>query len=62
MLVLEKKDNLLTVRALGASKKQIANIFFYEGLLINFSGLVIGLRTWIRNLLSTTAVRIHHAG
>ncbi len=43
MLVLEKKDNLLTVRALGASKKQIANIFFYEGLLINFSGLVIGL-------------------
>lgn len=43
MLVLEKKDNLLTVRALGASKKQISNIFFYEGLLINFSGLVIGL-------------------
>ncbi|MBK9590595.1 MAG: ABC transporter permease [Crocinitomicaceae bacterium] len=43
MLVLEKKDNLLTVRALGASKKQIANIFFYEGLLINFSGLILGL-------------------
>jgi lipoprotein-releasing system permease protein len=43
MLVLEKKDNLLTIRALGASKKQIANIFFYEGLLINFSGLILGL-------------------
>lgn len=43
MLVLEKKDNLLTVRALGASKKQISNIFFFEGLLINFSGLIIGL-------------------
>lgn len=43
MLVLEKKDNLQTVRSLGASKKQIANIFFYEGLLINFSGLIIGL-------------------
>lgn len=43
MLVLEKKDNLLTVRALGASKKQIANIFFFEGLLINSSGLLIGL-------------------
>lgn len=43
MLVLEKKDNLQTVRALGASKTQIANIFFYEGMLINFSGLLLGL-------------------
>lgn len=43
MLVLEKKDNLYTLRALGATKKQIANVFFFEGLLINFFGLVIGL-------------------
>lgn len=43
MLVLEKRANLITLRALGAAKKQIANIFFYEGMLINFSGLMLGL-------------------
>ena len=43
MLVIEKKYNLLTLRALGANVKQLINIFFYEGLLINFFGLVIGL-------------------
>lgn len=43
MLVLEKRTNLQTLRALGATKKQLVSIFFYEGLLINFSGLIIGL-------------------
>ncbi|MBI3134236.1 MAG: ABC transporter permease [Bacteroidetes bacterium] len=43
MLVLEKRENLQTIRALGATQKQIANIFFYEGLMINFSGLIFGL-------------------
>lgn len=43
MLVIEKKQNLFTLRALGASMKQLMQIFFYEGLLINFFGLMIGL-------------------
>jgi len=43
MLVIEKKDNLLTLRALGANIKQLMRIFYYEGLLINFFGLLIGL-------------------
>lgn len=43
MLVLEKKDNLITMRALGATTKGLTNIFFYEGLMINALGLLIGL-------------------
>jgi len=43
MLILEKRDNLQTIRAMGATKRQISNIFFFEGLLINFSGLIFGL-------------------
>jgi lipoprotein-releasing system permease protein len=43
MLVIEKKNNLLTLRALGAGTKQLIRIFFFEGLLINFFGLVLGL-------------------
>lgn len=43
MLVIEKKDNMRTLRALGAEKNQLRQIFFYDGLLINGLGLVIGL-------------------
>ncbi|MBK9191346.1 MAG: ABC transporter permease [Crocinitomicaceae bacterium] len=43
MLVLEKQSNLLTIRALGATKGQLQNIFFYEGMMINLSGLIFGL-------------------
>lgn len=43
MLVIEKKSNLITLRALGANVKQLIQIFFYEGLLINFFGMLIGL-------------------
>lgn len=43
MLVIEKKENLLTLRALGANMKQLIRIFFFEGLLINFWGLIVGL-------------------
>jgi lipoprotein-releasing system permease protein len=43
MLVIEKKDNLSTLSALGAKVGQLQQIFFYEGLLINFIGLLLGL-------------------
>ncbi|MBL7899943.1 MAG: ABC transporter permease [Crocinitomicaceae bacterium] len=43
MLVLEKQSNLLTIRAMGATKSQLQNIFFYEGMMINLAGLIFGL-------------------
>jgi lipoprotein-releasing system permease protein len=43
MLVIEKKDNMQTLFSLGARKVQLQRIFFYEGLLINGLGLILGL-------------------
>jgi len=43
MLVIEKKDNLKTLTALGAEKSQLQSIFLYVGLLINGLGMLIGL-------------------
>lgn len=43
MIVIEKKSNLNTLWSLGAKKSQIERIFFYEGLLINGIGMVLGL-------------------
>jgi lipoprotein-releasing system permease protein len=43
MLVIEKKDNLKTLSALGAKEHQVRNIFFFGGLLINIIGLFLGL-------------------
>jgi lipoprotein-releasing system permease protein len=43
MLVIEKKENLKTLFALGADKSQIQNVFFYVGGLINGLGMVFGL-------------------
>lgn len=47
MLVIEKKQDIATLRALGADKSLIRNIFLFEGLLISllgaFTGLVVGV-------------------
>lgn len=43
MLVIEKKDNLKTLTAMGAEKNQLEKVFFYVGLLINGFGMCIGL-------------------
>lgn len=43
MLVIEKKENMKTLFALGARETQLRRIFFYEGLLINGLGLIFGL-------------------
>lgn len=43
MLFLEKEKDILTLKSMGASKHFVFNIFFKEGLLINFLGMIIGL-------------------
>ena len=43
MLIIDKKDDAMTLRNLGATDRQIANIFMYEGRMISIVGAVIGL-------------------
>jgi len=43
MLVIEKKDNLKTLKAMGAETSQIQSVFFYVGGLINGLGMLVGL-------------------
>lgn len=43
MLVLEKKKDVFTLYSIGFTKKEVTNLFFYEGLLINLLGGVFGL-------------------
>lgn len=43
LLVIEKKQDIATLRALGADQKVIRNIFLLEGLLISLLGAIIGL-------------------
>lgn len=43
MLILEKRKDVFTLYSVGFTKKDVRNLFFYEGLLINIFGGVIGL-------------------
>lgn len=43
MLILEKKQDILILRSLGASNKLIKRIFFAEGLMISLAGAFIGI-------------------
>ncbi len=43
MLMIEKRQDALILRNLGATNKQIRNIFLYEGWLISILGAAIGL-------------------
>lgn len=43
MLFVEKKEDIVTLFSLGANKKTIFRIFFYEGLMIVGRGVVLGL-------------------
>jgi len=43
MLIIDKKKDINILRSLGANDKQIRNVFFYEGMLISFSGAFFGL-------------------
>lgn len=43
MLIIEKKDDIQTLRNLGLNMKSIKKTFLYQGLLISLAGAVIGL-------------------
>ena len=43
MLIIDKKDDVQTLRNLGASDRQIARIFLFEGRMISAIGAVIGI-------------------
>lgn len=43
MLIIDKKDDVVTLRNLGASDKQIRRIFLFEGRLISFFGAIFGI-------------------
>jgi lipoprotein-releasing system permease protein len=43
MLIIEKKNDTVTLSNLGADRKLISRIFLTEGMLISFSGAILGL-------------------
>ena len=43
MLIIDKKDDVVTLRNLGANDKQIARVFLFEGRMISAIGAVIGI-------------------
>ncbi|MFM7006791.1 MAG: ABC transporter permease [Flavobacteriales bacterium] len=43
MLIHEKQQNILILKSMGLSKKQRFQVFFFEGLMLSFTGVVIGL-------------------
>ena len=43
MLIIDKKDDVVTLRNLGADDRQITRIFLFEGRMISFVGAVIGI-------------------
>ena len=43
MMILDKKDNLKTLFSLGATIREIKRIFIFQGFLLTFIGLLIGL-------------------
>jgi lipoprotein-releasing system permease protein len=56
MLVIEKKADIATLRALGADQSLIQSIFLYEGMLMSlagsFAGLFLGgLVCWIQDVV-----------
>lgn len=43
MLIIDKKDDVQTLRNLGAGDKQIARIFLFEGRMISVTGAILGI-------------------
>ena len=43
MLIIDKKEDVATLRNLGASNKQISSIFMFEGRMIAIAGAVLGI-------------------
>ena len=43
MLIIDKRDDVVTLRNLGASDSQIVRIFLFEGRMISFIGAFVGV-------------------
>lgn len=43
MLIIEKRDNMETLRSMGADSKTISNVFVYEGIIISAIGAFAGI-------------------
>ena len=43
MLMIDKKDDVVTLRNLGATDKQIVQIFLFEGRMISAAGAIVGI-------------------
>ena len=43
MMGIEKKENLQALIVMGASKNNVGKIFFFQGLLISFTGCIVGV-------------------
>lgn len=43
MLIIEKRDNMNTLRSFGADNKTISNIFVFEGVMVSMLGAVAGI-------------------
>ena len=43
MLIIEKRDNMNTLRSFGADNKMISNIFVFEGVIVSLAGAVVGV-------------------
>ncbi|SFT66191.1 lipoprotein-releasing system permease protein [Lishizhenia tianjinensis] len=43
MLYVEKRDNIKTLYSMGIDKEAMFKVFFYEGLLISFRGILLGI-------------------
>ena len=43
MMIIDKKSNLKTLFSLGATIEEIKRVFVYQGFLLTFSGMIIGL-------------------
>ena len=43
MLIIDKRDDVVTLRNLGANDRQIIRIFLFEGRMISFLGAFIGV-------------------
>lgn len=61
MLIIDKKNDVVTLRNLGASDKQIVRIFLFEGRLISALGAVLGivlglLLCWIQQTYGIVAL------
>jgi len=43
MLIIEKKKDIYSLKSMGAGKRMIRRIFFFEGLMINLGGALVGM-------------------